>query len=377
MSDRLLVATRKGLFTLEKGGNNSSTPWQITQTAFLANTAWIVYPDKRDGHLYAAIGHGHFGQKLHRSTDGGASWEECTTPKYPEPPAGAEDDLCPMSGRKIPWNLELIWALAAGGADQPGVIWCGTVPGGLFRSNDQGTTWEMNRPLWDMPQRKKWFGGGLDYPGIHSICVDPRNSNRIMVGVSCGGVWITEDGGGSWSPRTDGMWAAYVPPENKNDPSIQDPHRIVQCAANPDALWAQHHNGIFRTTDAGVSWQECENVSPSSFGFAVTVHPKDANTAWFVPAVKDEERIPAGGKVVVTRTRDGGQTFQTLRKGLPQEHAYDLTFRHALDVDETGDRLAFGSTTGSLWTTDDQGDSWQCASNNLPPIYSVQFVQGS
>ncbi len=374
MSDRLLVATRKGLFTLERNGTKSATPWQITRTEFLASTVWIVYPDNRNGQVYAAIGHGHFGPKLHRSADGGASWAECAAPKYPDPPAGAEDDLCPMSGRKIPWNLDRIWSLSAGGEDQPDVLWCGTVPGGLFRSDDRGSSWQMNRPLWDMPQRKKWFGGGLDYPGIHSICVDPRNSNRVIVGVSCGGVWITDDGGDSWNCRADGMWAAYMPPESKNDPGIQDPHLLVQCAANPDAMWVQHHNGIFHTIDGGVSWQECENVMPSNFGFAVAVHPKDASTAWFVPAIKDEERIPVDGKVVVTRTRDGGKTFQTLRNGLPQDHAYDLTFRHALDVNETGDRLAFGSTTDSLWTTDDQGESWQCASTNLPPIYSVRFL---
>jgi photosystem II stability/assembly factor-like uncharacterized protein len=135
----------------------------------------------------------------------------------------------------------------------------------------------------------------------------------------------------------------------------------------------QHHNGIFRSTDAAASWAEITDVKPSVFGFAVAVHPEDGDTAWFVPAVKDEKRYPMDGRVVVNRTRDGGKTFETLTKGLPQEHAYDLVFRHALDIDETGERLAFGSTTGSLWISEDEGDSWAAVSANLPPVYAVRF----
>ena len=127
------------------------------------------------------------------------------------------------------------------------------------------------------------------------------------------------------------------------------------------------------TTDAGASWSEIENVRPSAFGFPVAAHPRDPETAWFVPAVKDEKRYPADGRVVVNRTRDGGRTFETLAQGLPQDHAYDLVYRHALDVDEAGERLAFGSTTGSLWVSDDAGDSWSTLAANLPPVYAVRF----
>jgi len=135
----------------------------------------------------------------------------------------------------------------------------------------------------------------------------------------------------------------------------------------------QHHNGIFRSDDGGKTWVEIKKAGPSTFGFAVVVHPDEPDTAWFIPAIKDEKRIPVDGKVVVTRTRDGGKSFDTLSKGLPQEHAYDLVFRHALDIDGTGNRLAFGSTTGSLWVSEDQGDSWQTVSANLPPVYCVRF----
>jgi hypothetical protein len=232
----------------------------------------------------------------------------------------------------------------------------------------------MVSALWNHPDRKKWFGGGADLPGIHSICVHPTDGQRVGVGVSCGGYWETLDGGNTWNCRAQGMRAAYMPPEQAFDPNIQDPHLVVQCRAQPDCLWAQHHNGIFRTTDGAASWQEITDVQPSSFGFAVVVHPRDPNTAWFVPATKDEKRIPVDGKVVVTRTRDGGKSFATLTQGLPQERAYDLTYRHALDVDDSGNRLCFGSTTGSCWISEDQGESWQCLSTHLPPIHAVRFA---
>jgi photosystem II stability/assembly factor-like uncharacterized protein len=176
------------------------------------------------------------------------------------------------------------------------------------------------------------------------------------------------------------MFADYMPPDRKNDPAIQDPHRIARCRAQPDRLWAQHHNGVFRSVDGGRTWQHVPAVEPSVFGFAVAVDPDDGDTAWLVPAVKDETRVPVDAKVVVTRTRDGGRSWEVLRQGLPQSHAYDITYRHALDLDPGGGkgsrRLAFGSTTGSLWITEDSGDTWTCLSTHLPPIYAVRFAAG-
>ncbi|MDP2054363.1 MAG: exo-alpha-sialidase, partial [Acidobacteriota bacterium] len=142
---------------------------------------------------------------------------------------------------------------------------------------------------------------------------------------------------------------------------------------NPDVLWVQHHNGIFKSIDGAATWSEITGVTPSTFGFAVAVHPGNPDVAWFVPGVSDEKRYPVDGRVVVNRTSDGGRTFETLTRGLPQAHAYDLVFRHALDVDASGKTLAFGSTTGSVWLSDDGGDSWQTVSTNLPPVYAVRF----
>jgi photosystem II stability/assembly factor-like uncharacterized protein len=366
---RCHVATRKGLFTVERRPSG----WTVSQASFLGDNCTLVMHDPRSDVLLAALDHGHFGVKMHRSRDGGVSWTEVASPKYPDKPADYAPKRTPLEGRGVDWSLKLVWALAPGGAQEPGVVWCGTLPGGLFRSDDDGDSWTLNRPLWDEPQREEWFGGGADQPGIHSVCVDPRNSRHVMVGVSCGGVWITRDGGETWNVCGTGMRAAFLPPERQFEPNVQDPHMLVQCPANPDVLWVQHHNGIFKSTDAAASWHEITGVNPSTFGFAVAVHPHDPDTAWFVPAMSDEKRIPVDGRVVVTRTRDGGRTFETLSRGLPQQNAYDLVFRHALDVDSRGRQLAFGSTSGSLWVSDDGGDSWQTICGNLPPIYAVRF----
>ena len=368
MSDRILVATRKGLFTIERKGK----AWRVGQTDFLGDNVSAVLPDARDGNLYAALEHGHFGVKLHRSAGIGKPWQECGAPTYPQQPEG-ETDTDGM-GKPIPWNTVKLWTLEAGGPGEPGALWCGTIPGGLFRSSDSGSSWDLVRSLWDHPKRKEWFGGGADLPGIHSVCVDPRDAKRVRIGISCGGVWMTEDAGKSWACRAEGMWAAYMPPERKYDPNIQDAHRLAQCRANPDALWVQHHNGIFRSTDGAASWQEVANAKPSNFGFAVAVHPRNPDTAWFVPAIKDEQRIPVAGALVVTRTDDGGKTFEVLRNNLPRQHAYDLVYRHGLDVDATGERLVFGSTTGGLWISEDQGDSWQGVPARFPPIHYVRFA---
>jgi hypothetical protein len=366
MSDALLVSTRKGLFTVTRGARG----WSVGKVDFLGDNVTLTLADSRDGRRYAALDHGHFGVKVHRSTSSG--WEEIAAPTYPPKPDDVEEK--DMWGRPIAWTTARIWALAEGGPDQPGVIWCGTLPGGLFRSTDHGTSWTMVRSLWDHPKRKMWMGGGADLPGIHSICVDPRNSSHVTIAVSTGGVWHTADNGTSWTQRGEGMRADHVPPELSHDPIAQDVHCLVQCPAAPGRFWVQHHNGIFVSDDEARTFREIKDVDPSVFGFPVVVHPRDPDTAWFVPEIKDEKRIPRDGRLVVTRTRDGARTFEVLRDGLPQAHAYDVVYRHALALDRTGNRLAFGSTTGGLWVSEDQGDRWTEVTHTLPPIYAVRFA---
>ncbi len=366
MSGDVLVATRKGLFLASPASRGG---WTLREAGFMGSNVTLVLADSRHPVWYAALNHGHFGVKLHRSDDGGKTWPEITTPAFPQgEPATVNTHAGPIAPA-----VSLIWALEWGGPDHPDRLWCGTIPGGLFRSDDRGESWELVRSLWDHPARREWFGGGADLPGIHSILIDPRDANRIIAGVSCGGVWVSGDGGSSWSCQAQGMRAAYMPPERAFDPNIQDPHRVAICRAHPDTMWVQHHNGIFRTDNGGESWREIA-AEPSSFGFAVVVHPERPDTAWFVPGVSDEHRLPPHGRVVVTRTRDGGASFESLSNGLPSQPAYDLTFRHALDIDRAGERLAFGTTTGALWASRDQGDTWETISEHLPPVYAVRFA---
>ncbi len=363
------IGTRKGLFPVTIDGSMAT----LGVPSFLGSPVTNAVRDPRDGTLYASIDHGHFGVHLHRSDDDGTAWGEVAAPEYPPKPDGVAD-LNPMSQREVVWATQLAWVIEPGHRDRPGQLWCGTIPGGLFRSDDRGQSWHLVESLWNMPNRSKWFGGGYDDAGIHSICIDPRHPDHLVVGVSCGGAWSTTDGGSTWRVAAEGMRAGYMPPELAGDPDTQDPHRIVRCDAGPDVLWCQHHSGIFRSTDNGGTWVEIDKAGPSTFGFAVAAHPHDPLTAWFVPAISDEVRVPVDGRLVVTRTRDGGESFDVLDNGLPLGRAYDLIYRHSLDVDGSGERLLLGSTTGSLWFSADAGDTFSTVSSNLPPVHSVRFA---
>ncbi len=354
--DRAWLATRKGLFELR----NRSGAWRVEHTIFLGEPVSMLLPPDSSGFMLAALNLGHFGVKVHASNDAGASWNEVATPAYPPQPEGAEG---------VPWKLVQIWSLAA----RNGTIWAGTLPGGLFRSPDRGASWQLVDALWSRPERAEWFGGGYDVPGIHSICPHPRRDGELLVGLSCGGAWVTRDDGANWAVQSVGMRADYMPPERAEDPNIQDPHSIVRCESRPEVLWCQHHCGIWRSTDNAASWRQVTNAPLSAFGFAVAVDPNDADTAWFVPAIADQCRVPRDGALAVNRTRDGAASFETLRDGLPQSGCYDLVYRHGLAVAGDGRNLLMGSTTGGLWASGDGGDEWHTVSLNLPMIHAVCF----
>jgi photosystem II stability/assembly factor-like uncharacterized protein len=358
----LQVATRKGLFLVEPGRHG----WHPGRPHFPGEPVTQVLADPYDGTWYAALRLGHFGVKLKRSTDRGASWTEIATPAFPPKPAEG-----PWKDDATPWSLDMVWSLEAGA----GELWAGGLPAGLFVSRDRGDSWQLVESLWDRPERKEWFGGGYDHAGIHSIVVDPREPRHVTVAISCGGIWQTFDGGASWANTSEGLDAgAYMPPERRFDGNIQDVHRIVSCGAQPDVLWAQHHGGIYRTEDGGKSWKPLPTPAPSAFGFAVAAHPSDPLRAWFVPAHSDAQRMPVDGKLVVNETRDGGSTFQSLGYGLPPVDAYHLVYRHGLAVSADGAIVAMGSTTGGLWISDDDGAHWHCISRDLPPIAMVRFA---
>jgi hypothetical protein len=355
------VATRKGLF----GVRRTSSGWHLGMPHFTGEPVTQFVVDRTAGACYAALRLGHFGVKLWKSGDLGVNWQEVAAPAFPPKPTEGEwkDDA-------TPWSVDMIWALEAA----PGTLWAGCLPAGLFKSVDGGANWQLVESLWLRPERKEWFGGGYDHAGIHSIVVDPRDANHLTIAVSCGGVWQTRDAGGTWTSTSKGMVSDFMPPERREDPNIQDVHRMAHCASKPDVLWAQHHGGLYRSTDGGMNWRPLAAPAPSGFGFAVAAHPANPERAWFVPSHSDARRIPVDGRMVVTETADGGASFHVRRQGLPQHDAYHLVYRHALAVSVDGGTLAMGSTTGGLWVSEDEGATWQCLSRDLPPIAAVRIA---
>jgi hypothetical protein len=357
----LWVGTRKGLFVAKRDARG----WHLGQPHFPGEPVTQFTCDAA-GAWYAALRLGHFGVKVRKSTDEGATWQEAAAPAFPPKPADG-----PWKDDATPWSVDLIWGLEAG----PKRLWAGCLPAGLFTSDDAGASWQLVTSLWERPERKEWFGGGYDHAGIHSILVDPRDDRHLTVGISCGGVWQTLDGGASWSNTSEGMDAGpYMPPERRFDPNIQDVHRIDQCRAQPDVLWCQHHGGLYRSTDGGAKWLAIAAPQPSGFGFPVCAHPADPLRAWFAPAHSDAQRMPVDGRMLVNETRDGGQSFTSHGEGLPQRDAYHLVYRHALVADDHGGTLAMASTTGGLWVSEDAGASWQCLSRDLPPVAVLRLI---
>lgn len=357
-SNKLYVGTNKGLLTYEKNGHG----WELTGDAHQAVPVSYAAVDPRTGTLWACLDHGHWGCKLHRSKDGGKTWQEVAAPAYPE---GAERE------KGVPAKVSYIWYIAPGGADQPQRLYVGVEPGGLFVSEDGGDSFQLCESLWNHPSREKnWFGGGRDYPGLCSIAVDPRDSQHIVVGISVGGVFESYDGGQTWAGKNSGLKACYLP--NPAAEYGHDPHFLLMSPSNPDVWWQQNHCGIFRTANGGQQWDDISQKEvPAFFGFAVALDSKDDQTAWVAPAVSDEYRVAVGGALCISRTEDGGKTWTALRNGLPQEDCYDLVYRHALDISEN--RLAFGTTTGNLFVSDDRGETWEAVNHHAPPIFSVRF----
>ena len=387
MSDRILVATRKGTFLVDKL-NGGWTPRLSGHAGALVN---FVARDPHNGALWAALGHGHWGAKLSRSIDGGKSWNDATQIKYP---AGARylgtampTEDSPTLGQPTPRDATVLklWCLAFGA---PSHIYVGTIPGGLFMSSDGGETFELNRPLWNHESRggdlfategtgvTHWAGtpasdAGDFAPGICSILVDPRRHDRVLVGVSTAGVLETQDGGKSWRGRNKGLLNDYLP--NPESEWGHDAHAIDLCQGQPDHVWQQNHCGVFHSNDGASTWKRVSQPERGvHFGFPIAVDERDGNTAWVVPGKSDQERMAIDGGLFVGRTQDGGETWEQLRAGLPQQNAFDVVLRHSLGI--SGNRLAFGSTTGNLYVSEDRGESWSTAANNLPPIYAVRFA---
>ena len=367
--ENLALATRKGLLILSNKAGSS----KVVHEGFPGAHVAISFLDRRNQNLFACISDGHFGTKIHRWTnfdfsavaysDSIETWQEIPAPKYPD---GAKLQNGNDAVLKYPW------AMATGHKNQNGRIYLGSEPGGMFVSDDNGDSFKLCEGLWNHPSRldekMPWMGGGLDNPAIHSIVVDPRDANRIRVGVSVAGVFETTDGGESWVPANKGLKAEFLP-----DPDVEvghDPHMMVQCENTPEILWQQNHCGIFRTSDGCVHWEKVSEVDgPAHFGFAIAVDPNDGDTAWVVPAESDMVRAAVDRSMCVSRTTDGGKTWTAFRNGLPQDDCYDFVFRHCLHI--SGDSLIFGTACGKLYQSDDRGESWRTLCDQLPPIYCV------
>ncbi len=393
MADMILLGTRKGTVIVDR----TAQGWRPRPIQHAGIPVCYAARDPRDGTLWSSLDHGHWGPKLSRSRDGGATWEDLSSLKYPEGaryivkvlPTPDFDPTAPAGAPEYQAATVLkIWHLAFGHADQPGRIYAGTIPGGLFVSDDGGDTWALNRPLWnhetrggdlfagDATSENRWFGtpASIDYgvfePGIHSIVIDPRDAHHLHVAVSSAGVLESTDGGESWVGRNRGMLNDYMP-----NPAAEwghDPHFVTASAGQPDHLWQQNHCGVFVSDDGAKNWRKVSLPDVGvHFGFPIAADGQDGRTAWVVPAIADSARMARDGGLCVARTSDGGQSWQVFRQGLPQEHAYDIVLRHALDA--AGDCLCFGSSTGNVYLSEDRGETWQCLGHNFPPVYSVRF----
>ncbi|HSH05746.1 MAG TPA: glycosyl hydrolase [Anaerolineae bacterium] len=361
----LLLGTRKGLIILNQTNNN----WQTDREHLPGVPVSYACRDPRTNHIWLLTDHGHWGTKIYRSTDNGQTIHETPAPQFP--PDATIYDLF-AGGQQKPATVTYLWTLTPGGPDQPGRLYLGTEPGGLFQSDDNGDSWHLVESLWNHPSRQEnWFGGGRDQAGLCSLVVDPRDSNHLYAGISVGGVYESTDGGQTWHGRNHGLIAEYLP--NPHAEYGHDPHYLVASPSNPDILWQQNHCGVFRSADRAATWQNRSLPDNAvKFGFPIHIDEHDADTAWVIPAVSDDQRVPFNSALYVAHTTDGGQTWHQQRNGLPQQNCYDLVYRHALDG--RGDTLIFGTTNGNLYLSTNRGQNWTSLGHSFPPIYSVRFA---
>jgi len=352
MRTLLLAGTKKGLFTLASTDRRS---WQMHgpfQTGREINHA--IY-DPRNHRLCATANDSWFGSEVVWSADLGKHWESAKRN--------------PAFGRKSKVKLDRIWHLEPGRASEPKVLYAGVAPAALFRSDDAGKTWEEIQTLSRHPTRSRWHpgAGGLC---LHSIVVDPVKPDRLFVGISAVGVFRTDDAGKTWHTANQGTRANFLP--QKYPEYGQCVHKLLMADSRQSLLFQQNHCGVYRSGDAGRSWQEITKGLPSDFGFPLAIHPREPETIYVIPLKGAEFRCPPGGKLRVFRSRNGGRTWKALTKGLPQQNAFAGIYREGMATD-SGDPAGvyFGTNTGKLFGSADEGDSWRLIADDLPPVYSV------
>jgi len=361
----LLIATRKGLWVLASDATRRE--WKLAGPHFLGHIVHHAMIDPREPRtMLAAARTGHLGPTVFRSTDRGRTWKEAA-----RPPA-----FTPESGRSVDHTF---W-LTPGLASQPGVWYAGSSPQGLFRSDDGGVTWSGVDGFNDHPQRKAWCGGDQDQTPdggkLHSVLIDPRNPRRMYVSMSSGGTFESTDGGADWHPLNKGVKADFLPTP---DPEFgHDPHCVRMSPANPDRLYQQNHCGIFRLDRPATRWIDIGGGMPKavgSIGFPVVLHPRDADTLWVFPMDGSSvwPRTSPGGKPAVFRSTNGGRTWQRQAKGFPAAQGWWTVKRQAMSIDRfDGVGLYFGTTSGEVWASRDEGASWRPIARHLPEIYAVE-----
>jgi photosystem II stability/assembly factor-like uncharacterized protein len=356
----LMVGTTKGAFLIRSGPSRAR--WKLEGPHFPGEPVYAMALDtrgrRRRGRLYAATGNMHWGATLRRSDDLGNTWSDpqANPIKFPED-AGVV--------------LEQIWQIAPGRADEPDTIYCGVAPAALFVSRDGGERFELVRGLFEHPHRPRWQpgGGGLC---LHTILPHPTDHARMLVAVSSAGVYRTSDGGASWASSNQGIRAEFLP--DKHPEFGQCVHKVVRHPAAPEQLFLQNHWGLYRSEDDGASWRDIANGVPSDFGFAMGMHPR-GEAVYIVPLQSDGFRCTPEGKLRVYRTRDGGASWKPARRGLPQKNAFETVLRDALATDALSPAgVYFGTRSGKLFASRDDGDSWKLLFDGLPPIVCVKVA---
>ena len=353
----LLVGTMKGAFVLRSNGGRER--WEVGGPYFPGHSVYSMAYDDRNGRhrLWASTNSMHWGGVLRSSTDFGRTWTnpESANVKFPTE-TGA--------------SLNQIWKIRPGRREEPGTLYCGVEPAALFESQDDGETWTLNRGLYDHPHRALWQpgGGGLC---LHTILPDATNPQRMFVAISTGGVYRTDDGGHTWNPRNHGVRADFLP--GKHPEWGQCVHKIVAHPSRPERLFLQNHWGLYRSDNGGDSWQDIANGVPSDFGFAMAMHPHDAETVYIVPIESDQFRCTPEGKLRVYRTRNAGRSWEPLTRGLPQKEALECVLRDAMSVDyQNPAGVYFGTRSGVVYGSPDGGASWSKLIGGLPPVVTVE-----
>jgi photosystem II stability/assembly factor-like uncharacterized protein len=365
----VLVATRKGAWLFH--GDTARKTWRATGPHFLGHIINHMVLDPRDGRtLLAAAKTGHLGPTVFRSINLGRTWKEAS-----RPPAFAKAS----EGEKGRAVDHTFW-LTPCHANEPNAWYAGTSPQGLFRSDDGGDTWSPFSTINDDPQYRAWMGtvqdGTPDGPKMHSIIVDPRDSAHLYFAMSGGGVHETRDRGRTWTPLVNGM--EVVEGFDAANIAFHDPHCVRLCPSNPDRLYQQNHCGIYRLDRPSNQWTRIGKTMPKQVGdvgFPMVVHPRDDDTAWVFPMDGQTvwPRTSPEGKPAVYVTRNGGKRWQRLDAGLPKGQAWWTVKRQAMCADvQNPVGLYFGTTSGELWMSRDEGKRWACIARHLPEIYSVE-----